>query len=129
MIRTINMQSPQGDINNTSNNQFVIFSYDKTKMLICDIIDWRAPDDNHIVVALTIPCCNCSYPIIVKPDQVSFKFDNEGKITLRQKISCPARWRQLDDDGLVESDEEGNPLFIRCGWVAKGIESNILNER
>lgn len=92
------------------------------------MLQWNAPDGVGVIVALIIPCAHCGYPIISRPDQVSLKYSADGKLTLMQKLSCPARWRDIDSDGMVNTDEEGNPIIRRCNWQAKGIENNILKE-
>ncbi len=101
---------------------------DGSKILISDAYLWTAPDQTTICTALVLPCPNCEYPIIIRPDQFALNFDRNG-VTLNQKVSCPSRWKKMDS-GLVEADDEGNPIVIRCGWSCKGIEnSKVRNSK
>jgi hypothetical protein len=104
----------------------IVFNRDY-EMLICDMIYWRSIDRSNIVVGMIIPCPKCGYPIIVKPDQTTLIVREDGKISLNQKVSCPARWKSLDN-GIANIDENGKVLTVRCGYTCNGIENNTLRE-
>jgi len=128
MRRTTNMKVTQPASGSSMTEQIIVFNTASTKMLICDMINWKSPDGSSIVVAFIVPCPSCGYPIITKPDQISFTFSEGGKVTLNQKINCPSRWRKVDDSGIVDVDEDGSPLIVRCGWSCNGISDNNLRE-
>jgi hypothetical protein len=121
------LPSFDSDLHSSCKTEHIALNYTDTqtnesKILICDAYLWTAPDEAVICTALILPCPNCEYPIIIRPDQMSFTFDRNGT-TLNQKVSCPSRWRKMDGN-LVETDEEGNPQTVRCGWSCKGIENS-----
>lgn len=121
------LPSFDSDFHSSCKTEHIALSYsdeneNESKILISDAYIWTAPDDSTICTALVLPCPNCEYPIIIRPDQFALTFDKNG-ITLNQKVSCPSRWKKMEE-GLVDTDEEGNPLIIRCGWVCKGIENS-----
>jgi hypothetical protein len=94
------------------------------QILICDAYLWTAPDRSTICTSIILPCPKCEYPIILKPDQLALTLGSNG-ITLNQKISCPSRWKQMDGT-IVDTDEDGNPIHIRCGWSCRGIEHSKI---
>jgi hypothetical protein len=94
------------------------------KILICDAYIWTAPDKATICTSIILPCPKCEYPIVLKPDQLALTFGSNG-ITLNQKISCPSRWKKMDDS-IIDTDEDGNPITHRCGWVCRGIENSKI---
>lgn len=121
------LPSFDSDLHSSCKTEHIALNYtdaqtSESKILICDAYLWTAPDSAVICTALVLPCPNCEYPIIIRPDQMSFTFDRNGT-TLNQKVSCPSRWRKMDGN-LVETDEEGNPQTVRCGWSCKGIENS-----
>ena len=105
----------------------VVFNQKDSKMLLCDMVCWQSLDNSTIIVGLIIPCPKCGYPIITKPDQITLDLKNDKKINFNQKISCPARWKSLDN-GVVDIDENGQPITVRCGWSCNGIKENTLRE-
>lgn len=127
-LDTNNMDITQSSSGSSVTEQVVVFNAKSTKMLICDLINWRSPDASALVVAFIVPCPSCGYPIITKPDQISFTYSEDRKVSLNQKINCPSRWRKVDESGVVDVDEEGSPLIIRCGWSCNGISNNVLRE-
>jgi hypothetical protein len=127
------LPSFESDLHSSCKTEHIALNYTEetsgeSKILISDAYLWTAPDNTTICTALVLPCPNCEYPIIIRPDQFALNFDRNG-ITLNQKVSCPSRWKRMEGT-LVESDEEGNPIIIRCGWSCKGIEnSRVRNNK
>ena len=99
------------------------------KILISDVYLWTAPDGTTICTSIILPCPQCEYPIVIKPDQLALTLSRNNGLTLNQKIACPSRWKKMDDN-LIETDEDGNPITHRCGWSCKGIEnSKVRNQK
>ncbi len=100
----------------------------KAQTAECDVYVWEAPDGLRVLVGLAIPCPHCQFPILVTPDQRSVGID-DGRLTLRQVLQCPARWRVIDDHGNVRMDRSGRPQIKRCGWAAVIVDGRAHNPK
>lgn len=85
----------------------------------CDVHVWQAPDGSNVLVGLVVPCPHCRYPVLINPDQRATGISGDGRLTLRQVVQCPGRWRSMDAHGNVRTDPRtGKPKIHRCGWAA-----------
>ena len=117
----------EADFFSSSKTEHIAINYQEeqkeSKILISDAYLWNAPDGTTICTTIILPCPQCEYPIVIKPDQLALTFSRNVGVTLNQKVSCPSRWKKMDNN-LIETDEDGNPITHRCGWSCKGIENS-----
>ncbi len=74
----------------------------------CDIITWQAPNGQQMATYVMAPCPSCGYTMPIKTGStVSFE---QGRLTVRGLLQCPAHWKAVDQAGR----ETGETL--RCGW-------------
>jgi hypothetical protein len=77
-------------------------------------LDERGPGGSPLIV-LRCPCCD--YPVAVRPDISASCTIENGLLSLRQVVACPAHWPRVDDSGNVDVEvATGRPPRISCPW-------------
>ncbi len=78
---------------------------------------WAAPDKTAVLVGVTVKCPSCHYPIYVKASTQAVEV-NEGVLTIRHEVKCPAHWARTDEFGNFEVSQNGSLARVHCGWSA-----------
>ena len=94
-----------------------------------DILTWQSPDGMNLAIGLVIPCPKCGFPVMTRADNSILEVDEDGRLTYRAVVTCPAHWAAKDDFGNAVLDRQGRPQRARCGWTAVIADGQAHNPR
>lgn len=78
---------------------------------------WQAPNGHQMIPLIVLRCPCCDFPVAVRPDIHAACHIENGLLSLRQVVACPAHWPRVDDDGNVDVEvATGRAPRISCPW-------------
>lgn len=89
----------------------------------CDLVDWETPSGVQMIVHVIVPCPRCSYPMAVAASQGALAVDEDGRLTLRMHLRCPAHWPGSTAVGAVTGQ------YTTCRWEGVIREGHAHNPR
>ena len=83
------------------------------------LLRWTTPGGHAQIPLVVLRCPLCDHPIAARPDISAECKIEQGRLTLRQVVRCPAHWPRVDEQGNVASDPTtGKVPRTSCEWAA-----------